>query len=64
MLDLARSLRSGTPHRASGDLALHVLDIMSAISASAVEGSFQKVTAELGTVEPLPADWDPFERTL
>jgi predicted dehydrogenase len=64
VLDLARALRTGAPHRASGDLALHVLDIMSAISASALEGSFQKVTAELGTLEPLPAEWDPFERTL
>ena len=64
VLDLARALRTGAAHRASGELALHVLDVMSAISASAAEGSFQKVTTELGAVEPLPADWDPFERTL
>ena len=64
VLDLARALRSGAPHRASGALALHVLDLMSAISASAAEGTFQKVTAELAPVEPLPADWDPFARTL
>lgn len=64
VLDLARALRTGAAHRASGELALHVLDVMSAISASALEGSFQKVAAELAPVEPLPAEWDPFERTL
>jgi predicted dehydrogenase len=64
VLDLARALRTGDPHRASGDLALHVLDVMSAISASAAEGSFQKVSSELAALEPLPVDWDPFERTL
>ena len=28
VLDMARAIRAGTPHRASGELALHVLDIM------------------------------------
>ncbi len=26
--DMARALRGGSPHRASGDLAYHVLDVM------------------------------------
>ena len=34
VLDMARAIRAGTPHRASGELALHVLDTMEAIARS------------------------------
>ncbi len=64
VLDLARALRAGTPHRASGDLALHVLDIMAAIIASAEHGVFQPVTSAADKTEPLPTAWDPFEATV
>jgi predicted dehydrogenase len=64
LLDMARALRSGAPHRASGELGMHVLDIMSAISRSAAEGAFQQVSADLAKVEPLPVSWDPLEATL
>jgi predicted dehydrogenase len=37
--DLAYSLRSGRPHRASGELAYHVLDIMHAIHDAASSGT-------------------------
>jgi hypothetical protein len=37
--DLAHALRgSGRPHRASGELALHVVEIMEALEASSREG--------------------------
>ena len=64
VVDMARALRSGAQHRASGDLGMHVLDIMAAISTSAAEGSFQKVTSEVAKSEPLPVFWDPSEATL
>ena len=64
VVDMARALRSGARHRASGDLGMHVLDVMSAITASAAEGSFQKVTSELTKPDPLPTSWDPQEATL
>lgn len=64
VVDMARSLRSGTAHRASGKLGMHVLDVMSAIAESAAEGSFQKVTSEVVKPEPLPVTWDPREATL
>jgi predicted dehydrogenase len=64
VLDLARSLRAGVAHRASGELGLHVLDIMATIAASAAEGTFQKVSGEVAETEVLPAAWDPFEATL
>jgi len=36
--DMAYALRSGRPHRASGDLAYHVLDIMHAFHDASREG--------------------------
>jgi len=36
--DMAMGLRSGRPHRASGDLAYHVLDVMQAIGEASAEG--------------------------
>jgi len=64
VVDMARALRSGAQHRASGELGMHVLDVMSAISRSAAEGSFLKVASETAKSEPLPVSWDPFEATL
>ncbi|MDR1237786.1 MAG: Gfo/Idh/MocA family oxidoreductase [Propionibacteriaceae bacterium] len=37
LLDLAESIKAGVPHRASGELALHVLEVMAAISAGGAE---------------------------
>lgn len=36
--DMAHAIRSGRPHRASGDLALHVLEVMTAVERSAETG--------------------------
>jgi predicted dehydrogenase len=36
--DMVEALRAGRPHRASGELALHVLEAMHAILQSADEG--------------------------
>ena len=36
--DMAYAIQSGRPHRASGDLAFHVLDIMCALEESAAQG--------------------------
>ena len=43
VLDMVRSIRSGVPHRCSGELALHVVDTMTAIAESAQTGSFVPV---------------------
>ncbi|WP_201761368.1 MULTISPECIES: Gfo/Idh/MocA family protein [unclassified Nonomuraea] len=64
VLDLARSLRAGTPHRASGELAYHVLELMSAIAQSGEASEFRPVTSTATAPEPLPADWDPHAATL
>ncbi|HET9173193.1 MAG TPA: Gfo/Idh/MocA family oxidoreductase [Actinospica sp.] len=64
VVDMARALRTGARHRASGELGMHVLDVMSAISSSAAGGAFQKVASDLTKPEPLPVSWDPREATL
>ncbi|NUR63244.1 MAG: Gfo/Idh/MocA family oxidoreductase [Catenulispora sp.] len=64
VLDLARALRSGAPHRASGELALHVLEVMAAIAASAEGAAFVPVPTWAEKLEGLPEEWDPFEATL
>lgn len=64
VLDMARAIREGRPHRAQGSLAYHVLDIMVSIAESGQQGQFVDVES---TVEPaplLPDDWDPKAATL
>ncbi len=50
--DMAYGLRSGRPHRASGELAYHVLDIMHAFHDAACEG--RHVTLESTCTRPAP----------
>jgi predicted dehydrogenase len=64
VLDLARALRAGGPHRASGELALHVLDTMEAIADSAAAGAFTPVRTSFDRPATVPADWDPLAPTL
>jgi hypothetical protein len=56
---MARALRAGTAPRASGALALHVLDIMEAVARSITGGTFEPVATTFDTPVALPADWDP-----
>ncbi|MCK2214531.1 Gfo/Idh/MocA family oxidoreductase [Actinomadura sp. ATCC 31491] len=64
VLDMARSLRAGTPHRASGELAYHVLDLMAAIAEAGERGEFRPIASTLTAPEPLPDGWDPYAATL
>lgn len=59
VLELARAVRAGRPPRASGQLALHALEVMLAIERSAAEGGAVAIASTAPAVEPLPADWDP-----
>jgi predicted dehydrogenase len=60
IVDMVRAIRAGTPHRASGELALHVLELMTAIEASAASGAFADVTTSFDGPPPLDAHWDPY----
>ncbi|MEV0555163.1 Gfo/Idh/MocA family oxidoreductase [Streptomyces sp. NPDC050597] len=64
VLDMARSLRSGEPHRATGQLAHHVLDTMVSVSEAIDTGSFIDVASSAPASGPLPEDWSPGEATL
>jgi predicted dehydrogenase len=64
VLDMARSIRAGVPHRATGQLAYHVLDTMVAISESVESGTFVDVESSAPASAALPEDWDPAAPTL
>jgi predicted dehydrogenase len=64
VLDMARALRAGVPHRAPGELALHVLETMEAIARSASAGAFEPVRTTFTIPDLLAADWDPHARTM
>jgi predicted dehydrogenase len=52
--DMAYALRSGRPHRASGELTYHVLDIMHAIHDASREGRHIELESTSSRPEPLP----------
>ncbi len=53
--DMAYAIQSGRPHRASGDLAFHVLDIMQALDESAAQARHIEITSTLDQPAALPA---------
>ena len=53
--DMAYAIQSGRPHRASGELAFHVLDIMCALEESAAQGRRNSVQSRVERPQPLPA---------
>jgi predicted dehydrogenase len=54
LLDMATALRQGRAHRANGDLALHVLEVLDAFERSSVEGRHVMIETPCQRPEPLP----------
>lgn len=52
--DMAQAIRSGEPHRASGDLAFHVLEVMEAFGRSSDEGRTIAIESRPERPAPLP----------
>lgn len=52
--DMVQAIEEGRPHRASGRLALHVLETADAIVRSSSDGRSIELEGELDPVEPLP----------
>ncbi len=52
--DMAYAMRAGRPHRASGELAYHVLDAMQAFLESAIEGKHIRLASTCERPDPLP----------
>jgi predicted dehydrogenase len=63
VLDMARSLRGGAQHRATGELGAHVLDAMHATLESALTAAFVRVESTFAPGAPLPMEWDPLARS-
>ncbi|WP_304457985.1 Gfo/Idh/MocA family protein [Alicyclobacillus sendaiensis] len=56
--DMALAIRDRRPHRASGDLALHVVEIMEAVHLSAREGRHVEIASRPDRPEPWPIGYD------
>jgi len=52
--DMASAIQEGRPHRASGDLAFHVLDIMLATLESSAAGKRIDLTSAVDRPAALP----------
>ena len=62
-LDMARAQRSGGKPRAAADLAIHVLDIMESIAASAASGDTTPVSTTCTSSDLMPVGWNPLQRS-
>lgn len=52
--DMSEAMRRSRPHRASGELALHVLEAMDCLLRSSEEGAAQELKTTTGRPAPLP----------
>jgi predicted dehydrogenase len=59
--DLATAVLTGRPHRASGDLAYHVLDIMHALLEASTQGRHIDLQSGCPRPAPLPLGLLPYE---
>ena len=53
--DMAAAIRVGRPHRASGEMAYHVLDLMVAFHEASLEGRHIQITSSMERPAPFPA---------
>lgn len=59
--DMVRSMETSRPHRANGELAFHVLEVMDAIHVASREGRHVKISSTCERPKPLPEglkDWE------
>jgi predicted dehydrogenase len=54
LLDMAAAVRDNRPHRASGELAMHVLEVLGAFERSSTEGRYIMIETPVERPEPLP----------
>ncbi|MBA8815402.1 putative dehydrogenase [Microbacterium halimionae] len=64
VLDMARAIRAGEQHVATGELGFHVLDTLLSMDESAAEGRFIEVESTVGDIPLVPLDRDPRQKTL
>jgi len=56
LADMAQAIRTGRPHRASGELALHALEVMQAFQRSSDEGRAIVIASRPARPAALPSD--------
>jgi hypothetical protein len=54
VLDMACAIAQGRPHRANGDLALHVLEVMEGLERSSIEGRQLRMETFCERPDPVP----------
>ncbi|WP_022906501.1 MULTISPECIES: Gfo/Idh/MocA family protein [unclassified Curtobacterium] len=64
VLDMARAIRGGGAHIATGEVGYHVLDAMVAVEESVERRAFVEVASTVAPIASLAEDFDPFARTL
>lgn len=64
VVDMARSIAAGVPHRANGELAYHVLDIMLAAEESVESARPVELTSRPPVTKLMPDDWSPLEKVI
>src|SRR5690606_17496215 len=64
VLEVARALRAGVPHRAQGEIAAPVLDVRVGSETATAENRIVEIDSTFAEVEPMPADFDPYAATL
>jgi len=60
VVDMVRAIRHDRPHRASGEIAQHVLEMMTAIERSAASSGFEPVESVFEVPGALAVEWDPY----
>ncbi|MET3637617.1 MULTISPECIES: Gfo/Idh/MocA family protein [Curtobacterium] len=64
VLDMARAIRGGGAHIATGEVGYHVLDTMVAVEESVARRAFVDVASTVAPIASLPEDFDPLAATL
>jgi predicted dehydrogenase len=58
LVDMALAIRQGRAHRASGEMALHVTEVLEALNTSSTSGVFVTLTTVCERPEPVPLGSD------
>lgn len=58
VIDMAMAIREGRPHRASGELALHVFEILDAFERSSLEGRHVSIATSVERPASVPSGFD------
>ncbi len=61
LADMAQAIREGRPHRANGDLAFHVLEVMEAFQRSSETGAAIAISSRPPRPAPMPGTLKPGE---